>query len=93
MAAFYLIQAADVWSTYEAVKYDCLVEANPLLPEVPHLDRLLLHKILFLSPIYELDKANALTEESMFWPVMLGAWVVHNNIRLTKEAKKTCNLR
>ena len=93
MAAFYLLHAADVWSTYEAVKYDCLVEQNPLLPEVPHLDRLLLHKILFLSPIYELDKAHVLTEESMFWPMALSAWVVHNNVQLKKEAKKTCNLR
>lgn len=88
-----MLHAADVWSTVQGVKYDCIIEANPLLPEVPHRDRLLIHKAFFLQPFHMVTQQDAITNEDMVFPIALASWVVYNNIKLTNQAKKKCNLR
>jgi len=45
--------------------YDCVYEANPLLPKVPHRDRLIIHKIVFLSPFDALYYNDQLTYADM----------------------------
>ena len=57
---FWALQVADVYSTVEGLKYDCIVEANPLLPKVPHLDRLVIHKAIFLQPFIAFQQEQAL---------------------------------
>ena len=37
---------ADVYTTHRAIERKVAKELNPLLPDYPHLDRLIIHKIL-----------------------------------------------
>jgi hypothetical protein len=66
---------------------------NPLLPEVPHLDRLLIHKAAFLHPFVAFQKEDILTQQDMFIPVIFTAYVVYNNLKVIDRAKDRCNLR
>lgn len=93
MAAFWLLQMADVYTTYDGMKYDCVYEANPLLPSVPHLDRLLIHKVIFLSPLQTLKEEDLLTYDNMFFPMLFSAYVVYNNLKVGDSAKKRCGRR
>jgi hypothetical protein len=88
-----VLQAADVWTTKEGVKYDCVYEANPLLPKVPHVDRLLIHKTVFLHPFGVLKNEDMLDNTQMIFPILLTAWVVNNNLKVIDRAKSRCNLR
>jgi len=97
-ALFWLAHIADVYTTYEGVKYDCIREANPLLPTVPEVDEMLLLKG---TVIYGLREAYLLDEEwgEVFWNewkllsgVVTGL-VAYNNHKITKKAKGRCNLR
>ena len=93
MTLFWILQAADVWTTKEGMKYDCVYEANPLLPKIPHLDRLIIHKAVFLSPLTTLKEEEMLTYEVMFFPMLLSLYVVHHNLKVIDRAKERCNLR
>ena len=73
--------------------YDCVFEANPLLPEVPHRDRLILHKIIFLTPFDTLYNENVLTNGEMIFPLLLSGYVVENNFRVIDRAKQRCQKR
>jgi hypothetical protein len=73
--------------------YDCVFEANPLLPEVPHRDRLILHKIVFLNPFDTLYNQNELTNGEMFFPMLLTGYVVENNLRIIDSASRRCEKR
>ena len=90
---FWTLQAADVWSTYKGMKYDCVYEQNPLLPKVPHLDRLLIHKIVFLHPFVFFQSENLLSEEDMLIPNLMGTYVIHNNLRVIDRAERNCSKR
>jgi len=93
MSAFWLLQFADVWTTDRGMDYDCVFEANPLLPEVPSFDRLILHKTLFLSPFYTLEEEDSLTYGDMVLPFVLTAYVVHNNLQVIDRASQRCKKR
>ena len=73
--------------------YDCVFEANPLLPEVPHRDRLILHKIIFLTPFDTLYNERVLTNGEMIFPLLLSGYVVENNFRVIDRAKQQCQKR
>lgn len=90
---FYALHAADVWTTVEGLKYDCVVERNPLLPKVPHRDRLILHKALFLSPFEMLFAEGAITNRETIFPIAAVSWVVYSNLRVIDRVKDRCNLR
>ena len=90
---FWTIQVADVWTTNKGLKYDCVYEQNPLLPKVPHIDRLLVHKVVFLHPFAEFQNADILARQDMIFPNLLGLYVVHNNLKVIDRAKRNCNLR
>ena len=92
-ATFWLLQIADVWTTHHGLKYDCVYEANPLLPRIPHTDRLLIHKIIFLSPFDTLYDEGLLTYENMIFPIFLTSYVVHNNLKVRERAKRLCDKR
>jgi len=83
----------DVYTTDRGMKWDCVYEANPLLPSVPHLDRLLIHKALFLHPFHDLDRRGIITNEDMAFPLLFTAFVVHNNLRVIDKAKRKCQKR
>ena len=93
MAAFYLLHAADVWTTKEGLKYDCIVESNPLLPKNPHINQLIIHKGIFLYPFDIFYKTDNLTNQDMIFPITIASWVVYNNLKVTDRAKQRCNKR
>ena len=73
--------------------YDCVFEANPLLPEVPHRDRLILHKLIFLTPFDTLYDERVLTNGEMIFPLLLSGYVVENNFGVIDRAKQQCQKR
>ena len=75
------------------MEYDCVYEMNPLLPEIPHRDRLLIHKGLVLHPLVFLYRDDLLTYENMFAPMLMSTYVVHNNLQVINRAKQYCKKR
>lgn len=91
--AFYTIQALDIYSTHRGLKYDCIKEGNPLLPEVPSIGRMVTHKTVFLSPYWLLQNEEIFTKRDINVVNTLGATVVYNNFRLLDKAKRRCTKR
>ena len=87
------LQIADVATTVEGMKWDCVYEANPLLPNIPHRDRLILHKLLFLSPLDTMYEFDLLTYEEMVFPFIFTTYVVYNNLKVIDRAEKRCQKR
>ena len=83
----------DRYSTHEGVKYDCIKEANPLLPSVPTIAEMATLKGVILLPTYGAIGYENITRGELIAPMLLGGFVVHNNIKLTNKAEKRCNLR
>ena len=90
---FWTLQALDVWTTNEGMKYDCVYEQNPLLPKVPHLDRILIHKAIFLHPFTLFQSEDVLDQRDMWLPTALSMYVVHNNFEVIDRAKRNCQKR
>lgn len=80
---------ADVHSTYEATKYECVYEANPLLPKKPSLQRLIAHKAITLYPIYDPEQNRyTVTTKDLQWATGFLALVVYHNYRIIHKVKK-----
>lgn len=90
---FWGIQLADIYSTHEGVKYDCIQEANPLLPNVPTVAEMATLKGVILLPTYGAIGYENITRGDLVAPLLLGGFVVHNNLRLLSKAERRCNLR
>ena len=90
---FWGIQLADIYSTHEGVKYDCIKEANPLLPEIPTVAEMAVLKGVILLPTYGAIGYENITRGELVTPLLLGAFVVHNNLKLTRKAERRCKLR
>ena len=90
---FWGIQIADIYSTHEGVKWDCISEANPLLPSIPTVAEMAILKGVILLPTYGAIGYENITRGELVTPLLLGAFVVHNNLRLTRKAENRCNLR
>ena len=89
--AFAVVNVADVVSTYEGLKYSCVSEVNPLLPNNPSLERLILHKISTIYLLYHAypEWTNYTVRqqdiETMFWLLNV---VVYNNHDVIQQAKE-----
>jgi hypothetical protein len=90
---FWTLQLADIYSTQQGLKYDCIKEANPLLPEVPTIAEMATLKSVVLLPSYGAIGYENITRGELIAPLLLGGFVVHNNLKLTRKAEKRCNLR
>lgn len=90
---FWGLQLADIYSTHEGVKYDCISEANPLLPEIPTVGEMALLKGVILLPTYSSIGWDNFTRADLIFPLLIGGAVVNHNIRLVHKAEKRCNLR
>ena len=77
---FYALNVIDVWSTDRAISREYGKEVNPLLPDRPSLERLVLHKTVLIGAY---EYANWLNDKqfvvTMNWT--LGA-VVLSNVRI-----------
>tara|TARA_X000000950_G_C13470532_1_gene479583 strand:+ start:160 stop:429 length:270 start_codon:yes stop_codon:yes gene_type:complete len=87
------LQVADIWTTKRGLNYDCVFEVNPLLPEVPHKDRLILHKLVFLFPMNRVYNENALSNGEMIFPLLATSYVVDNNLKVINDASRICEKR
>jgi len=90
---FWTIQALDIYSTHRGLKYTCIKEGNPLLPEVPSISRMVTHKTVFLAPYWMLQNEGIYTRKEINWVNGLGTVVVYNNFRLLNNAKGKCPKR
>ena len=84
---FYSLQAADVYTTYRGIQYDCVSEVNPLLPEVPDVSDMVLLKTIILGT------APINRQEDMQMINYITGVVVINNIAVWDRARKRCMLR
>jgi len=91
---FWTTQILDVYSTHKGMKYACLTEANPLLPEVPEVHEMIGLKLGIIGGLKFIVDAD----ENFWYGWKLGAGVstgvvVANNFRLISKAEKRCNKR
>ena len=91
--AFWTIQVLDVYSTHRGLKYACIREGNPLLPEVPSIPRMITHKTVFLAPYWLLQGEGVYTKQDLNFANILGTAVVYNNFKLWNDAKGKCTKR
>ena len=92
--AFYTLQLLDIYSTYRGLKYDCVVEMNPIVGESPSVARMFAVKTAILLPAIEVDRRNnEITEDTFHEMNFLMSIVVANNFDQVKQAKKYCNKR
>ena len=95
---FWFSHIADVYTTYEGVKYTCIREANPLLPSVPEVNEMIALKG---GVIWGVREAFLVDEEYgklwwNDWKLMSGVLttlVAYNNYRITEEARGRCPKR
>ena len=91
---FWSAQVLDVYSTYRGLKYDCITEANPLLPEVPEIHEMVGIKLFIIGGLGALSSGD----ENFWYGWKLGAGlttgaVTVNNFRLLRKAEGRCNRR
>lgn len=90
-ATFWTLQALDVYTTDRGMEYDCVYEVNPLLPEKPTLERLVLHKSITLIPFKHLSDILEPSDQELFLSTALTGLVVLNNFKVIDRAKRNCN--
>ena len=90
---FWTIQAADIYSTNKGVKYDCIKEANPLLPSTPTIAEMATLKAVVLLPTYGNIGFENFRRKDLIFPLVFGAGVVAHNMNLVDKAENRCNLR
>lgn len=88
-AALTLVNIADVHSTNKAMGYECIEEANPLLPKRPSLERLVVHKAITLYPVYHPDyNKYTVTNKDLKWATAFVGLVAYHNYKIIDKAEK-----
>ena len=90
---FYLIHALDVYSTVKGLKWDCIYEQNPLLPNNPSTAGLIAFKVGILSLLKSIYGDDPAWDAFMKTSTYTTGTVVLRNFDLTSEARKDCNRR
>ena len=94
---WYFINALDVHSTRRGMKYSCIKEVNPLLPDIPGIDRLIIHKTIIMTWMQHPEwNPVPITKQDLRFGTFLIAVVAMNNYRITDEAAEypdRCPLR
>ena len=91
---FYTLQLADIYTTYRGLKYDCVVEMNPIVGESPSVPKMFAVKTAILLPAIEMDRrTHELTSDTFDYMNILMGVVIVNNIQQVSDAKKYCNKR
>ena len=83
---FTTLQLLDIYSTYHAVKYDCIKESNPFLPKQPTIIEMVALKTAILSPTKNHWSFNDFREVNGITTL-----VVLQNFQLWDKAKSRCN--
>ena len=92
--AFYVLQLADIYTTYHGLKYDCIKELNPIVGESPSVGEMVALKTAILLPAIEIDRKNdRLTSQAFSEMNFLMTIVLANNFEQISNAKKYCKKR
>jgi len=86
---FITLQFLDIYSTYRALKYNCVYEMNPLLGTVPTVPEMLTLKFITQYSIIEDD----LSKDTMIFLNGVSGLVVINNYQVWNKARKVCGKR
>jgi len=71
------------------MEYECVYEANPLLPNRPSLKRLVFHKAVTLYPVYHPDyNKYVVTNNDLKWATGFIALVAYHNYKIVEKVKK-----
>ena len=88
-AALTIVNIADVHSTHKAMEYECIYEANPLLPKRPSLERLVVHKAVTLYPVYHQDfNKYVVTNNDLKWATAFIGLVAYHNYKIIDKVQK-----
>jgi len=88
--AFIALQVLDIYSTYRALKYDCVMEMNPILGDVPTIPEMIALKSIAQGHV--LFNENVSDEAYVFMNVG-STLVVVNNYQVWDKARKRCTKR
>lgn len=89
---FTTLQLLDIYSTVEAVKYDCIEEMNPLLSKKPNVGEVMLLKALVLAPAFYIQKKYyVVSDKDLGEANYFMATIVASNFHVWDEAKTRCN--
>ena len=88
--AFIALQILDIYSTYRALKYNCVMEMNPILGDVPTRPEMIALKSIAQGHV--LFNENVSDETYIFMNVG-STLVVVNNYQVWDKARKTCTKR
>ncbi len=89
--AFAALQVLDIYTTYNALKYNCVREVNPILGDQPTVAKMFTVKTLVLIPAIEADMKNErLTETTMRQVNTMMTVVIANNNLVGNRAKRNC---
>lgn len=89
---FTALQLLDVYSTVEAVKYDCIEEMNPLLSKKPDTTEIVSLKLLLMVPALKIrNQSYIITDKELRVANYYMSTIVANNFRVWDQAKTRCN--
>ena len=87
------LQLLDVYTTNNALKYDCVKESNPIVGKKPGLSNLIAVKLAIVPLLYTLNKYYwPLTDDDLAVQNYLMTIVIANNFDVWNEAKSKCDL-
>jgi len=90
-ATFWVLQALDVYTTKKGLKYDCVKEMNPLLPDRPSTAHVILHKgIVFGIPYANNNWQDTVTDAELLTANLITSVVVLNNFEVIDGARSSC---
>jgi hypothetical protein len=84
---FWTLQALDVYTTVKGMEYDCVYEANILLPRKPDTNDLIRHKAIVFIPTFQLFPPNSLADKDLYLSTIITASGVANNFEVLRKAK------
>lgn len=87
---FFALQILDVYTTKEALKYDCVEELNPLLGKQPSTNEIILLKLILLGPTLY-SQWRDIENKELYAPNFIMAHVVANNYDVLSSARSKCN--
>ena len=94
IAAFVFLQAADVYTTYRGLKYNCVKELNPIVGERPSISTMIFTKAAILTPAFQYDiKQGNLSPKLMSEMNFVMSAIIANNYDVLRDAKKYCTKR
>lgn len=87
---FFTLQILDVYTTKEALKYDCVEELNPLLSKRPSTNEIIMLKLILLGPTLY-SQWRDIENKELYAPNFIMAGAIANNYDVLSSARSKCN--